>query len=182
MPTVERIETWRGADILDASGEKAGRLEEVYYEGNSTEPVVMSVKHGMLGRQLTLVPASAAVLSHDYLRVPFSAEQIEESQGGRIEDELSSEQVAAVAALFKTTLPTGPLYSATLIERRRAEAEQANQRAHELAQEKQQRAQELEEARKRVAAADEEAQAAERERQKAQAAVAETAHEPPPET
>ena len=30
MLHVERIESWRGQDVLDSEGEKAGRLEEVY--------------------------------------------------------------------------------------------------------------------------------------------------------
>ena len=52
MPTVERIESWRGEDVLDDGGQKAGRLEEVYYDTNRPGPVLRSIKHGMLGRQL----------------------------------------------------------------------------------------------------------------------------------
>ncbi len=82
MPTVENIETWRGEDVLDHGGQKAGRIEEVYREPTAHEPVLFSVKHGMLGRQVTLVPIVEAVLSHDYLRVPYSAEQLEQAQSG----------------------------------------------------------------------------------------------------
>jgi hypothetical protein len=32
MPTLERIESWRGQDVLDNSSAKAGRLEDVYYD------------------------------------------------------------------------------------------------------------------------------------------------------
>ena len=64
MPTVERIETWRGQDVLDGAGDKAGRLDEVYYDSAAQEPVLLAVKHGRLGRQVTLVPAAEAVLSH----------------------------------------------------------------------------------------------------------------------
>jgi hypothetical protein len=132
----------------------------------------------MLGRQLRLVPAADAVLCRDYLRVPFTAEQIDGSQIASVEDELSSEQVDAIGTLFKLTLPSnGPVYSARLIERRRAEAEKAQQREEELQLEAQRRAQQLEqaqenleEARKRASAAAEEAHAAERAREKADAA------------
>ena len=185
MPTVERIETWRGQDVLDGAGEKAGRLDEVYYDSTAQEPVLLSVKHGMLGRQVTLVPAAEAVVSHDYLRVPYSAEQIHSAESGSVEDELSGEQVAAVGVLFKLTLPSsGSLYSASLIERRRVEAEKADRRAHELELEAQKRAEELEEARRRAGAAAEEAQAAERELEKAKADAAkfEASPESPPST
>ena len=47
MPTVESIESWRGQDVLDSAGEKAGRLEEVFYDAAGDEPVLISIKHGM---------------------------------------------------------------------------------------------------------------------------------------
>ena len=96
MPTIERIESWHGQDVLDGAGGKAGRLEEVYYDPTTQEPVLLSVKHGMLGRQVTLVPADEAVLSRDYLRVPYSAEQIQHAESASAEEELSSEQVEIV--------------------------------------------------------------------------------------
>jgi sporulation protein YlmC with PRC-barrel domain len=187
MPIVERIETWRGQDVLDSAGEKVGRLEEVYYDPATQEPVLLSVKSGLLGRQMALVPAEHAVLSRDQLRVPYTAEQIEQAQGARVEDELSEEQVAAVGALFGLALPaSGPLRSASLIERLRAEAEEARQRAQKLGLEAQHRNQEAQDARERAAAAAEQANAAEREREQAQADAlearrrAEPASEQPP--
>ncbi len=181
MPTVEGIETWRGQDVLDNAGEKAGSLGEVYYDATGENPILFSVKHGMLGRQVSLVPAAEVVLSHDYLRVPYSAEQISQSQSSSVEDELSSEQVAAVGALFKLDPPaSGPAYSASLIERRRAEAEEADRRAQELGLEAQQRAAELEEARRRAGAAAEEARAAEHARKEAEAAASQVSGKSPP--
>ena len=38
VPKVESIESWRGQDVLDSAGEKAGRLEEVYYDAAGDEP------------------------------------------------------------------------------------------------------------------------------------------------
>jgi hypothetical protein len=179
-PTVECIETWHGQDVLDGTGEKAGRLEEVYYDPTTHEPLVLLMKHGMLGRQVTLLPALEVVLSHDYLRVPYGAEQIERAEGGSADDELSGEQVAAVGAAFNLTFPSsGPLYSARLIARRRAEAEEADRRARELEAEAEQRASELDTARMRANEAAEEAAAAEREREKAKAANLEAGNRPP---
>jgi hypothetical protein len=182
MATIEHIETWRGQDVLDDAGQKAGRLEEVYYDAAAEEPILLSIKRGMLGHQVTLVPAIDAVLSRDYLRVPYSTDQISRSQSGSVGDELSTEQVAAVGALFKVTLPSdGTLYSATLIERRRVEAEKAERRAHELEVEAAKRAAELDEARTRAGAAAEEAHAAERQREKADAAASEVGRQSPPQ-
>ena len=181
MPTVEYVENWRGQDVLCASGEKAGRLDEVYYHSASPEPVLLSIRHGMLGHKVTLIPVAEAVFSRDYLRVPYSAEQVAQADPGHVEDELSHEQVAAVAATFDVSLPPGPLYGAALIERRRVEAEKAERRAHELQLEAEQRAKELEVARERASAAAMESQAAEREREEAQAAAVPTDWQPPAE-
>jgi hypothetical protein len=171
MPTLERIESWHGQDVVDDAGEKTGRLEEVYYDAGGQDPVLISIKHGMLGRQVQLVPVADAVLSRDYLRLPFSAEQIGQSPNVSVEEELNAEQVAAIAALFDVTLSSaGPLYSASLLERRRSEAEAARQRAKELEREAEQRKEEAEEASRRAGAADEEAHAAQRARERAEAA------------
>ena len=180
MPTLERIESWQGQDVLDDAGQKTGRLEEVYYDTGGQDPVLISIKHGVLGRQVQLVPVADAVLSRDYLRLPFSGEQIAQSPSVSVEDELSSEQVAAVAALFNVTLSSGgPLYSATLLERRRSEAETADRRARELERAAEHRKEEAEEARRRAGAAAEEAHAAQRERERAEAAASDPSHPGP---
>jgi hypothetical protein len=171
MPTLERIESWQGQDVLDDAGQKTGRLEEVYYDAGGQDPVLISIKHGLLGRQVQLVPVADAVLSRDYVRLPYSGEQIGQSPSVSVEDELNSEQVAAVAALFNVTLSSGgPLYSATLLERRRSEAETAQRRANELEREAEQRKEEADEAGRRAGAAAEEAHVAQRARERAEAA------------
>jgi sporulation protein YlmC with PRC-barrel domain len=171
MRTVEYIENWRGQDVLDADGEKAGRLDEVYYDATATEVVLFSVKHGLLGRQATLVPALEAVFSRDYVRVPYSAGQMQEAESGQVGDELTDEHVDAVAALYKVSLPSGPLHSASLIQRRRAEAEKADQRAHELQLDAERRARELDEAQQQASSAADEARAAELERERVESAT-----------
>ena len=83
--------------------------------------------------------------------------------------------------LFDLTLPSsGPLYSASMIERRRVEAEKAERRAQELEHEAEQRTAELEEARKRAGEAAEDAHVAERERDQAEAAAFEASRQSPP--
>lgn len=179
MRTVEYIENWRGQDVLDVDGEKAGRLDEVYYDASATDVVLFSVKHGLLGRQVTLVPAVEAVFSRDYVRVPYRAEQMQEAESAQVGEELSGEHVDAVAALYKVSLPSGPLHSASLIERRREEAEKADRRAHELQLDAERRARELEEAQQRASTATEEARVAEQERERLES---ETPHDDVPST
>lgn len=124
MLSVERIESWLGQDVWDGAAEKAGRLEEVYYEAAGQEPVLISIKHGRLGHQVKLAPVSDAAVSHDYVRLPFSGEQLAATPDVTIGDELTAEQCAAVCALFAVPCPSSALVSASLLARRNQEAEQ----------------------------------------------------------
>ena len=40
MIPVENIADWRGQEVVDPNGEKLGKLEEVYFDGETDEPVV----------------------------------------------------------------------------------------------------------------------------------------------
>ena len=46
MIPVENITDWRGQDVVDAVGEKLGKLEEIYFDGETDEPVFAAVKSG----------------------------------------------------------------------------------------------------------------------------------------
>ncbi len=174
MPTVEGIESWRGQDVLDSAGEKVGRLEEVYYDAAGDQPVLISIKHGRLGRQVKLAPLSEAAVSRDYVRLPFTGEQLGGAPDVTVGDELTAEQGAAVCALFAVAQSSGPLIGASLLARRNDEAEQARRRADELELTAEDRKREAEEARHRAGAASEEAHAAQRASEQAEAAAADT--------
>jgi hypothetical protein len=172
VATVESIESWRGQDVLDSAGEKVGRLEEVYYDAAGDEPVLISIKRGRLGHQVKLAPLSDAAASRDYVRLPFTGQQLGGSPDVTVGDELTAEQGAAVCVLFGVPQPSGPLMSASLLARRNDEAEQARRRADELELTAEDRKREAEEARHRAGAASEEAHAAQRAREEAEAAAA----------
>jgi hypothetical protein len=172
VPTVEGIESWRGQDVLDSAGEKAGRLEEVYYETAGQEPVLISIKHGRLGRQVKLAPVSDAAVSRDYVRLPYSGEQLGGAPDVTVGDELTAEQCAAVCALFAAPCPSsGPLVSASRLARLNDEAEQARRTAEETELAAIDSKQEAEDASRRAGAAAEEAHAAQRAREQAEAAA-----------
>jgi hypothetical protein len=171
VPTVESIESWRGQDVLDSAGEKAGRLEEVFYDAAGREPVLISIKHGRLSHQVKLAPLSEAAVSRDYIRLPFTGEQLAGAPDVTVGDELTAEQSAAVCALFALPQSSGPLVGARLLARRNDEAEQARRRADELELTAEDRKREAEEARHRAGAASEEAHAAQRDSEQADAAA-----------
>ena len=59
MIPVENITDWRGQDVVDPIGEKLGKLEEVYFDGETDEPAFAAVKTGLVSKRLTLVPLRA---------------------------------------------------------------------------------------------------------------------------
>ncbi|MEA2625715.1 MAG: hypothetical protein QOD06_1760 [Candidatus Binatota bacterium] len=69
MIPVENITDWRGQDVLDAVGEKLGKLEEIYFDGETDAPVFAAVKSGRLSKSLTLVPLGEASVGREYVRV-----------------------------------------------------------------------------------------------------------------
>jgi hypothetical protein len=170
--TVESIESWRGQDVVDSAGEKTGRLEEVYYDAAGNEPVLISIKHGRLGHHVKLAPLSDAAVSRDYVRLPFTGEQLGGAPDVTVGDELTAEQSAAVCALFAVRQSSGPLVAASLLAHRNDEADQARRRAAELELTAEDRKREAEDARHRAGAASEEAHAAQRAREQAEAAAA----------
>jgi PRC-barrel domain len=115
---VESIESWRGQDVLDNAGEKVGRLEEVYYDAAGDEPVLISIKRGRLGHQVKLAPLSDAAASRDYVRLPFTGQQLGGSPDVTVGDELTPEQARRRADELELTA-----------EDREREAEEARHRA-----------------------------------------------------
>jgi hypothetical protein len=161
---VERIDEWRGQTVHDADGERIGKLDEVYYDRDSGEPVLLSIKSGLLGRRATLVPVAGASVGRDYVRVPHGGEQLKRAQGNRPGQVLGAEETRGVADIYGLELPGGAeLESASLIEQRRAAEVEARRRADELEQEAYEKADEVKEAHRRADEAARRAGEAERE-------------------
>jgi PRC-barrel domain len=69
MFSVEDIKQWAGQDVVDAGGDKLGKLEEVYYDTESDVPAFAAVKSGLIGKHVSLVPLEGASVGQSYVRV-----------------------------------------------------------------------------------------------------------------
>ncbi|MGI8428410.1 MAG: PRC-barrel domain-containing protein [Solirubrobacteraceae bacterium] len=171
MLNVERIEEWRGQEVRDADGEKIGKLEEVYYDAEGGEAMFLSVKSGLLGRHTALVPLLDASVGRDYIRIAYTRAQVEQAERGA-EGEVSRNEVRDASAAFALELPDGvEVESASLINERHAQAEQARQLAEELEAEAQRKAAEHADAEQDVEAASARARAAEDDKHQARGAA-----------
>jgi hypothetical protein len=97
---VESITDWRGQDVVDTEGAKLGKLEEVYYDGETDEPAWVSVKTGLVSKSLTLVPLAHASVGRDYLRVQRTKGEFKKAPSFETDAELSLDDEAAAYAHY----------------------------------------------------------------------------------
>jgi hypothetical protein len=67
------IAEWHGKDLIDPSRERIGKLQDVYVDVETDEPMFGTVKEGFIGRHLTFVPLNGVMFGPDYLQVAVSA-------------------------------------------------------------------------------------------------------------
>jgi hypothetical protein len=95
MIPVENIQDWRGQEVLDAVGEKLGKLEEVYFDGETDEPTFIAVKSGTFSKSLTLVPLARASVGREYVRVDRAKGEFKKAPSFDTDVELSLDDEAA---------------------------------------------------------------------------------------
>jgi hypothetical protein len=91
------LSEWRGKDLVDNDREGIGKLEDVYFDVETEEPMFGTVQEGLFGRHLTFVPLPGITIGPDDLQVPVSKAQVKDApnidlQGG----ELSAADEAAL--------------------------------------------------------------------------------------
>ena len=70
------ISEWRGKDLVNRDGEKIGKLQDVYVDVETDEPMFGTVKEGFIGRHLTFVPLTEVMVVPDYVQVAVSAASV----------------------------------------------------------------------------------------------------------
>ena len=74
------IAEWRGRVLVDSTGERIGKLEEVYFDVETDEPQFGTVKEGFIGRHLTFVPLIGITIGPDNLQVPVTKALVRSAQ------------------------------------------------------------------------------------------------------
>ena len=84
------IGEWHGKALVDRDGERIGKLEDVYVDVETNEPMFGTVKEGLIGRHLTFVPLAGITIGPDNLQVTVSKEQVKSAPNIELQgDELS---------------------------------------------------------------------------------------------
>ena len=94
-PDIDTVLGWRGRTIVDESGEKIGKFEEIYLDTQTERPEWAAVKPGLFSRGRVLVPLSEAEANdNDTLRVPFAKAHVENAPDVEADHELTQEEEA----------------------------------------------------------------------------------------
>jgi uncharacterized protein (TIGR02271 family) len=88
--TLDQLSEMRGAPVHDATGEKIGSVEEIFYDEQTRQPEWIGLGTGLFGTKRALVPVQGADISDDRIMVPYSKERVKNSPGVD-SDEISQE-------------------------------------------------------------------------------------------
>src|SRR3954469_19047432 len=93
MPTTrEDVLSWRGLDMVDADGDKIGKIDEIYLDADTNEPEWAVVTTGLFGTKQTFVPIQDASSTGDGVRVPFEKAQVKDAPKIDPDGRLSQEE------------------------------------------------------------------------------------------
>ena len=95
MIPVENIADWRGQEVVDQTGEKLGKLEEVYFDGETDEPAFAAVKSGLVNKSITLVPFAGASVGREYVRLDHAKGEVKKAPSFDTDTELSLDDEAS---------------------------------------------------------------------------------------
>jgi hypothetical protein len=186
MLNVDQIEEWLGQEVTDSAGERVGKLDEVFYSKGTGEAIFASVKSGMLGRHSDLVPLAGASVGRDYVRLAFTAAQIERAGSEvDVQDELNRSDALRLGELYGVDIAAEDEFEgASSVRARREALEEARRKAEALEEEARLRAADADQAKGVADSADQDAaqkaEQAERARDEAEHARAEVDRIAPP--
>src|SRR4051812_5849717 len=82
----------RGQDLYDQSGEKIGKIEEIYLDADTGAPEWALVNTGLFGTKSTFVPLRDASDDAGNVRVPYEKSQVKDAPKIDPDGELSQQQ------------------------------------------------------------------------------------------
>ena len=87
MVNIRNIAEWQGKTLVDRDGDKIGKLQDVYVDVETDEPMFGTVTEGLFARHLTFVPLQGITIGPDDLQVTVSKEQVEDAPNIGIQNE-----------------------------------------------------------------------------------------------
>jgi uncharacterized protein (TIGR02271 family) len=77
----QQLEHLRGTQVVDPSGDKIGKIEEIYLDEQTNQPEWLLVNTGLFGTKSTFIPLQGANPAEDKVEVPFAKDQVKDAPG-----------------------------------------------------------------------------------------------------
>jgi uncharacterized protein (TIGR02271 family) len=85
---------WRGRTLVDAQGDKVGKVDEIYLDEETGRPEWALVNTGLFGSKSSFVPLAGAAPEGDDVRVSVDKEQVKDAPRVEPDGALSQEEEA----------------------------------------------------------------------------------------
>jgi uncharacterized protein (TIGR02271 family) len=92
VPETTAAYDFQGRTVIDADGEKIGKVDELYYDQEGGQPEWALVNTGLFGTKKTFVPLAGARPSAEDVRVPVTQEQVKDAPRIDADQELSESE------------------------------------------------------------------------------------------
>jgi stress response protein YsnF len=94
MSAFTEVYDWRGRTVVDRDGEKIGKLNEIYLDGETNQPEWALVNTGLLGTKSSFVPLKGAAPADEDVRVAYAKDQVKDAPSVEADGELSQQEEA----------------------------------------------------------------------------------------
>jgi uncharacterized protein (TIGR02271 family) len=88
-PRIDAVQDWYGRTLVDADGDKVGKISDIYLGNDTDQPEWARVDTGQLGAKNTFVPIADAQTVGGSVQVPYTKAYIDAAPGAAPEGELS---------------------------------------------------------------------------------------------
>src|SRR5690242_8994374 len=76
---IDRLAQLRGEPVYDSSGDKIGKVDEIFYDRQTNEAEWIGVGTGFFGSKRVLVPVRGASVADDGVTVPYAKDLVKDS-------------------------------------------------------------------------------------------------------
>lgn len=90
----EKLESFIGRMLVSNTGDKIGRISDIYLDDETGEPEWLAVHTGFFGTRLNFVPMHGANVKGDEISVSFDAAQVKAAPQSEADGSLSQEEEA----------------------------------------------------------------------------------------
>jgi uncharacterized protein (TIGR02271 family) len=91
---VQTLQAWRGHELVDAEGNKIGKIHEIYLDQDTGQPEWLAVSTGMFGTKVSFVPLAGATAEGDRLVSRWTKDQVKDAPNAEADGELSQAEEA----------------------------------------------------------------------------------------